>query len=235
MSLCECMSVYVCILYMEESHIAVFQRERVLIYWLCQRIPSDQVQFSSPALISSTHQGFSSIFSPPHSLTLILPPAFPLTATHQLTQTTQQNPITSGNLNQTYFLCVLRFKTPLNRMASVLPLHPRYFAPIYLRAHVCVCVSLFLNASMTMKREQRDWSPAMTGPHSLSFRKILLQNSSTILSRAISFCIFTVCVGDDSGAHIHEDRMDQTACQVENPSPLLSLLILFELLAGEVS
>ncbi len=44
--------------------------ERVLIYWLCQRIPSDQVQFSSPALISSAHQGFFSRFlsaSLPHS------------------------------------------------------------------------------------------------------------------------------------------------------------------------
>ena len=42
----------------------------MLIYWLCQKIPSDQVQFSSPALISSAHQGFSPVFlsaSLPHS------------------------------------------------------------------------------------------------------------------------------------------------------------------------
>lgn len=37
------------------------------------------------------------------------------------------------------------------------------------------------------KREQREWRPAMTEPHSLGFVKILKENSSTILSGAISF------------------------------------------------
>lgn len=74
----------------------------------------------------------------------------------------------------------------------------------------------------------------MTGPHSLGFLKLLQQNSSTILSRAISFCIFTACVADDGGVLIHEDRANQTACQLENPSPPLSLLIPFELMAGEM-
>lgn len=58
------MRMHVCT---ERSHSAAFQCQCVLIYWLCQRIPSDQVQFSSPALISSAHQGSSPVFSLPPS------------------------------------------------------------------------------------------------------------------------------------------------------------------------
>lgn len=71
MSFCECTSVCVCV-HGGKSHCSISARERVLIYWLCQRIPSDQVQFSSPALISSAHQGFFSSF-----LTASLPHSYP--------------------------------------------------------------------------------------------------------------------------------------------------------------
>lgn len=66
------------------SHGAAFPAQRVLIYWLCQRIPSDQVQFSSTALISSPHQGCSPTFFFSSSLTPRILPlhALPLTATH---------------------------------------------------------------------------------------------------------------------------------------------------------
>lgn len=46
---------------------------RALIDWLCQRIPSDQVQFGRTALISSPHQGSSPLPLPP-PLPCILPP-----------------------------------------------------------------------------------------------------------------------------------------------------------------
>lgn len=65
----KCMSVYL----WAKNTIAVFQHRRLLMYWICQRIPSDQVQFSSTALISSAHQGFS-VFPP---LSASLPYSFP--------------------------------------------------------------------------------------------------------------------------------------------------------------
>lgn len=63
------------------------------------------------------------------------------------------------------FFRLLRFKTPLDRTAPVLfRLHPDYLSPVHVRSHVCVCVSLFLNAILSIEKgEQRGWSPANAG------------------------------------------------------------------------
>lgn len=124
---------------------AVCQPQRVLIY--CQRIPSDQVQFSSPALISSPHQGLPPSRPVFHSLALTLPPAFPLTATHQA------NPDHTRESNHSWQFKLALFSLSLPRKKKKRKKEcPTCFRCTHMICLPFVCMSLFLKALMSIKK-----------------------------------------------------------------------------------
>jgi len=140
----------------------------VLLYWIYPKIPSDQVQLSSPALISSAHQGFPPFHSLPCSLTLILPLAFDCHPLANTDHTIGLNRICQFKFTPFSPSLVLQNTSPLNGpSASALP---RLFAPIYLCAHMRVCVIM---TECFSERNKKYWSLAMTRPHSLGFVKLL--------------------------------------------------------------
>lgn len=130
-----------CAVYGGKTHCSISARGRLLIYWLCQRIPSDQVQFRSPALISSAHQGsFSPSCSPP-------PPLANADLTIGLNHIWQFKsalfsyvPCASKHLSKTEW-------------APVLPPDPDFLALIYLCARACVRVCVIISESYSVHKK----------------------------------------------------------------------------------
>lgn len=152
------MSVYL----WAKNTIAVFQHRRLLMYWICQRIPSDQVQFSSTALISSAHQGFSvpPPLSPLCSHTLFLPPAFPFHC-HPLANLAHTiAPNHNWQFKLALFSLSLALQNTSQQNGPCASAAPRLLDPIYLRARICVCVCFILpecyaeNKKRGTKKEQ---------------------------------------------------------------------------------
>lgn len=150
-----------------KNHSAPFQSDCLLLYWICPRIPSDQVQLSSQIVIGSAHQGIS----------FFLPSFRPAFDCHPLTNTDhtiQLNPIWQFRF-PTFSISLVLKNT--SRITSAFPA-PRLFASIRVRACACMClfvviyVSLLLNV-MLGKKPQAIWSPASV-THQLCFLKLFV-------------------------------------------------------------
>lgn len=155
--------------YRGKSHCSI-SAELLLIYWLCQRIPSDQVQFSSPALISCASRIFSLFLSA--SLPLSYPSSWFSFDCHPLVKpdhTIELNHIWQFKL--VLFSLSLALRSISEQSGPSATAAPRLFCS-YLS--VCICVSLFPNPTLSITRRTKRMEPSNDRATLLWFSKDII-------------------------------------------------------------